>query len=91
MTRSQCVIGGIVMVSAMSTLAGSAGESQSGTQPTFNADVAPILQAHCVTCHRAGEVAPMSLVTYEETRPWARAIKARVLTREMPPWFADPQ
>ena len=57
--------------------------------PTFAKDVAPILYANCVVCHRPGEVAPMSLVTYEETRPWSRAIKEKVVSREMPPWHAD--
>src|ERR1051325_9348966 len=55
---------------------------------TFAKDVAPILQKRCEECHRAGGVAPMSLVTYEETRPWARAIKERVSRREMPPFHA---
>jgi mono/diheme cytochrome c family protein len=58
--------------------------------PTFTRDVAPILYARCVGCHRAGEVAPMSLLTYEDARPWARSIKARVVSRQMPPWQADP-
>ncbi|HYM25152.1 MAG TPA: cytochrome c [Vicinamibacterales bacterium] len=57
---------------------------------TFTKDVAPILHARCVTCHRAGEVAPMSLITYQEARPYARAIRDRVVSRAMPPWFADP-
>ena len=58
--------------------------------PTFHKDVLPILQANCQTCHRPGEVAPMSLLTFEQTRPWARAIKTAVTARTMPPWFADP-
>src|SRR5688572_20490795 len=58
--------------------------------PTFYKDVLPILQKNCQTCHRPGEVAPMSLVTFEDTRPWARAIKTAVAARKMPPWFADP-
>jgi hypothetical protein len=58
--------------------------------PTFYKDVLPILQANCQTCHRPGEIAPMSLLAYEDARPWARAIKAAVLARKMPPWFADP-
>src|SRR5437588_9236337 len=58
--------------------------------PTFSKDVAPILQARCQTCHRPGEAAPMSLLTYKEARPWAAAIKQAVLVRKMPPWFADP-
>ena len=56
---------------------------------TFTKDVAPILQRSCVQCHRAGQSAPMSLMTYEEARPWARAIKTRVAAREMPPWHLD--
>ena len=58
-------------------------------QVTFAKDVVPILQAKCQDCHRAGGMAPMSLVTYEETRPWARAMKQRVETRMMPPWHLD--
>src|ERR1700690_4248846 len=58
-------------------------------QTTFTKDVAPILQAHCQVCHRPDTVAPMSLLTYEDTRPWAKAIKAKVAAREMPPWFID--
>jgi hypothetical protein len=58
--------------------------------PTFYRDVLPILQANCQACHRPGEVAPMSLLTFEDTRPWARAIKTAVGSRKMPPWFADP-
>jgi hypothetical protein len=56
---------------------------------TFNKDVLPILQKNCQTCHRPGEVAPMSLLTYESARPWAKAMKQAVLTKQMPPWFAD--
>src|SRR2546426_9583438 len=48
-----------------------------------------ILQNRCQVCHRPGTFAPMSLVTYEETRPWAKSIKQKVVTREMPPWFID--
>src|SRR5262249_38947381 len=56
---------------------------------TFYKDALPILQRNCQTCHRPGEAGPMSLTTYEETRPWAKAIKTAVVTRKMPPWFAD--
>ena len=56
---------------------------------TFTKDVAPILQEKCQNCHRVGQIAPMSLVSYEETRPWAKAIKERVVTRQMPPWHLD--
>jgi hypothetical protein len=58
---------------------------------TFAKDVLPILQKNCQNCHRPGQVAPMSLITYGETRPWAKAIKAAVTMRKMPPWFADPK
>src|SRR5215467_12640947 len=58
--------------------------------PTFSKDVAPILYSKCITCHRPGEVAPMSLITFKDVRPWARAIRDKVSTRTMPPWFADP-
>jgi hypothetical protein len=57
---------------------------------TFNKDVLPILQANCQGCHRPGQMAPMSFLTYNETRPWAKAIKEAVMVRKMPPWFADP-
>src|ERR1700724_2990019 len=57
---------------------------------TFNKDVLPILQTRCQACHRPGEVAPMSFLTYQDARPWAKAIREAVLTRKMPPWFADP-
>ena len=56
---------------------------------TFSKDVAPILQRSCQNCHRPGEIAPMSLLSYQEVRPWARAIKTRVASREMPPWHVD--
>ena len=58
--------------------------------PTFHADVEPILQRRCQTCHRPGDIAPMSLMTYEEVRPWAKAIRSAVVQKKMPPWFADP-
>jgi hypothetical protein len=58
--------------------------------PTFSKDVAPILYTKCVSCHRPGEVAPMSLITYQDARPWARSIREKVAARIMPPWFADP-
>ncbi|HEY4764071.1 MAG TPA: thiol-disulfide isomerase [Candidatus Sulfotelmatobacter sp.] len=59
--------------------------------PTFYKDVLPILENHCQSCHRAGEVAPMSLLSYEQTRPWATAISHAVEMKMMPPWFADPR
>jgi len=58
--------------------------------PTFTKDVAPILYARCAECHRPGEAGPMALLTYEQVRPWAKAIKTSTLSRTMPPWHADP-
>ena len=63
----------------------SAGAELGTKTPTFAKDVAPILQEKCQACHREGSMAPMSLITYEQTRPWAKAIKERVVTRNMPP------
>src|SRR5690349_12851059 len=57
---------------------------------TYYKDVLPVLQQNCQECHRPGEAAPMSFMTYESTRPWAKAIKAAVASKKMPPWFADP-
>src|SRR5262249_27106123 len=58
-------------------------------QVTFTKDVAPILYRSCVRCHRPGEIAPMSLISYSDARPWVQSIKQRVSRREMPPWFLD--
>jgi len=57
---------------------------------TFHRDVMPVLQKNCQNCHRPGQIAPMSLLSYKDARPWARAIKNAVTARIMPPWFADP-
>jgi len=80
---------GIVAVSVL--CAGLSGVARAADTPvTFTKDVAPILYKSCVECHRAGEIAPMSLLTYDEARPWARSIKEKVVARQMPPWLADP-
>ena len=60
------------------------------TPPTFHKDVEPILQSRCQACHRPGEAAPMALLNYQQARPWAKAIRAAVLSGKMPPWQADP-
>ena len=67
---------------------GLASAEAAGT-PTFAKDIAPILYENCVACHRPNHLAPMSLITYADARPWARAVKTKVLAREMPPWGAD--
>src|SRR5690242_10472518 len=67
--------------------------STAATNPspvTFTKDVAPVLQKNCQGCHRPGEAAPFSLLSYEQARPWAKAMKEAVRLRKMPPWFADP-
>src|SRR5262245_35595974 len=56
---------------------------------TFTKDVAPLLERSCQNCHNPGGIEPMSLMTYEQVRPWARAIKLKTSRREMPPWFIE--
>src|SRR5438045_1039425 len=56
--------------------------------PTFSNEVARIFQQNCQNCHHPGDIAPFSLMTYREARPWARAIQEKVITRQMPPWKA---
>lgn len=64
-------------------------QQPAASPPTYTKDVAPILFKHCVSCHRPGEIAPMSLLTYENARPYARAIANAIGNRTMPPWHAD--
>ena len=64
--------------------------ANTATGPTFSKDVAPILYKNCTNCHRAGEIGPMALITYSDTRPWAKSIATRVTNGTMPPWHADP-
>jgi len=78
-----CFVASILLIVAINAM------GQSKDEITFAKDIAPILQQNCQSCHHAGTFAPMSLVTYDETRPWARSIKQKVSAREMPPWFID--
>ena len=71
-------------------MAAASASGPSGVNVTFTKDVAPILYSRCVECHRVGEIAPMSLLSYQEVRPWAKSIRQRVADRSMPPWSADP-
>src|SRR5438874_536008 len=73
-----------------STVAGQENVIASNLEVTYNRDVAPILQKHCIGCHRPNDIAPMSLTTYQEVLPFARLIRERVVQRKMPPWHADP-
>ena len=70
-------------------LAAPAASADAVKAPTFAKDIAPIFQAKCEACHRTDSMAPMSLVTYQDVRPWAKSIKARVTARQMPPWHID--
>jgi len=76
-------------LAAMVMGAGAASAADAAKAPTFTKDVAPILQAKCEACHRADSMAPMSLTNYQEARPWAKSIKARVAAHQMPPWHID--
>ena len=78
-----------VMVFAALVAMPSVAVAQDASEVTFSKDVAPILQRSCQDCHRTGSIAPMSLLTYEDARPWARSIKDKVVTRAMPPWYID--
>jgi len=82
-------LGGTAIAALGGSSSVSAQRAQPATQATFSKDVAPILYRSCVRCHRPNEIAPMSLLTYQDARPWARSIKDRVTKREMPPWFLD--
>jgi hypothetical protein len=90
--RRQCLqftLAGIAAFVTAAVMAPHAQAPQAGAVPTFSRDVAPILYANCASCHRPGEIAPMSLLTYAEARPWAQAISRRVADGTMPPWHAD--
>ncbi|MBI3262183.1 MAG: thiol-disulfide isomerase [Acidobacteria bacterium] len=83
----------IVVAGVCSVIAGARAEQAAGPSagaPTFSREVAPILYKNCTGCHRPGEIAPISLLTYQEARPWAKAIAAQVSKGTMPPWHADP-
>jgi hypothetical protein len=82
MKNTGLVLLGVILALPVSSMAADA-------PVTFAKDIAPILQEKCQECHRNGSMAPMSLVTYEETRPWAKSIRQRVIARQMPPWHID--
>jgi hypothetical protein len=82
---------GILFCSLLVAGAQTSGASDKQSAPTFSKEIAPIFYRNCINCHRQGEIAPMSLVTYKEVRPWAKAIREKVITREMPPWHPDPK
>ncbi len=83
-------ISAVVLAVAFVVVGGPAAAQSPEAAPTFAKDVAPILYENCVTCHRPNNIAPMTLIEYAEVRPWARSVKDLVVSREMPPWPADP-
>src|SRR5688500_13009798 len=82
-----------LLVTGVSGLTVRAEQAPAQPEVTFTKDIAPILQRSCQNCHRPGQVAPMSLLTYEEARPWARSMKSRTAIRDkagaMPPWYVE--
>ena len=85
------LVGALLILGSVAAYNDAAKSNAKGsTTVTFNKDVAPILYGRCAECHRPGEAAPMSFITYKETRPWAKSIREAVVNREMPPWSADP-
>jgi mono/diheme cytochrome c family protein len=80
----------LIAIAASSVTLAQAPAPGAAAAVTFHKDIEPILQKNCQSCHRPGQIAPMSLLSYPAVRPWARAIKTKVVAREMPPWFADP-
>ena len=85
--RIACSVLGVMIFLATSAIA----SAEVPDNPTFHKDIEPILQRACQICHRPNNMAPMSLMNYQETRPWARSIRAKVESREMPPWHIDPK
>ena len=84
-------IGMLLFASAWQTPGPSPIQQKAKSAPTFYKDVLPVLQTHCQSCHRKGEIGPMPLETYEQTKPWARGMAHTVEMKMMPPWFADSQ
>ena len=81
----------LVVMGALAWGATPAASQDSAAARTFHKDVLPVLQQNCQSCHRPGQIGPFSMLTFKDTRPWAKAIKAAVVSRAMPPWFADPR
>jgi hypothetical protein len=90
LAASVLFIGGFLMIISHAAQRLVHGGSSNKKEITFSKDVAPIFYKNCTSCHRPGDIAPMSLLTYQDARPWARSIREKVVTREMPPWHADP-
>jgi hypothetical protein len=93
MTRFRVVLllAAVAVVGIQVSVSHSSTDTPNPQNVTFHKDVLPVLQKNCQVCHRPGEIGPMSFLNYESTRPWAKAIKAAVINKQMPPWLADPQ
>src|SRR6476659_7031747 len=92
MTRTTVAAAALCAAVGLATVhAGAQSPAAKSATPTFARDVAPIFYKNCTNCHRPGELAPMSLLTYKDARPWVRSIAERVSAGSMPPWHADPQ
>jgi hypothetical protein len=88
--RAKWALAAMILASALwATTPVAFGATADDPAPTFSKDIAPIFQKSCQSCHHPGSIAPMSLLTYQDARPWARSIKAKVVTRVMPPWHID--
>jgi hypothetical protein len=93
MTRISVAVIPIVVLLILAPLWAAAppASQDSARSVTFHKDVLPVLQRNCQSCHRPGQIGPFSMLTYKDARPWAKAMKQAVVSRAMPPWFADPR
>ena len=87
----QFCIASSLTIAALFLVQWSGSANGGSTSVTFTKDVASILHNNCASCHRAGEIAPMSLLSFKDVRPWAKSIREVVVERRMPPWLADPK
>ena len=87
--RGACLIVALVIVATLGLTVSDVNAGKG--EVTFTRDVAPILYQKCAECHRPGNIGPMPLLSYKDVRPWAKSIRQQVVSRAMPPWFADPK
>src|SRR4030095_13636388 len=88
--RSAGVLAIAIAGVALAPISANAQSAKAAAPSTFAKDIAPILQKSCQSCHRPNQMSPMSFMTYQEVRPWAKSIKQKVVERQMPPWGIDP-
>src|SRR5271169_956074 len=87
--KSNLVVLPALLIAVSGFMPAQTNKASGAGEVTFTKDIAPVLERSCQSCHRPGSIAPMSLLTYEDARPWARSIKQNVSQRQMPPWFID--